>query len=114
MACVQRSITLNILFFGWVETLEVARPNVKADVISAADVENKTAELTCAVGNGAQVKNAGSKVIRVVAVAEFASSILEEFRSKLSLPTRQASDDKTFTIEKSGGKRIPRAGGTTQ
>lgn len=52
----------------------MARPNVKADVRIAADVENIIKELIRAVGNGENASNAGRKVIRVLAAAEFAIS----------------------------------------
>lgn len=100
MVSVQRSFTLNILFFGWVDTREVGSPNVNADVRIAADVENRINELTSAVGNGARINNAGSMVINVVAVPEFASCRLEVLRSKFSLLSRQAAEGIIFRIEK--------------
>lgn len=54
--------------------LEVARPNVIAEVTRAADVEKTIKELMRGVGNGANINNAGSNVTRVVAAAPFAFS----------------------------------------
>lgn len=78
-----------ILFRGSVEILEVARPNVKAEVRRAADVEYTIIQLIRAVGNGANASNAGSNAIRVVAADETTLSVSEAVVRKSSLAFTQ-------------------------
>lgn len=72
-----KSFAFSTLSLAKVDTFVVDKPNVIAEVMTAAPVEKKSIALVLAVGRGAKANRVGSKVMIAVATAEPALSTSE-------------------------------------